>query len=269
MFADSHTHLEFPEFDADREQVFERALASGVQYMMAIGSGTGPHRLRAGVEMAEGRDWVFPTVGIHPHEARLSTEEHFAELAQLAADPRVVAMGEIGLDYHYDHSPREIQRAVFLRQLELAEEAGLPLVIHCREAWPDCLLILEQQWKRTGLEGILHCFSGSSQDAQRGMDCGFYISFAGNLTFPKATGLREVAAEIPRDRLLIETDCPFLAPVPRRGKRNEPSFVPFVAQQLASIQGLSTEEVGSYTAQNFLRFVRLGREGRRLSRQPH
>src|ERR1019366_5399140 len=115
MFADSHTHLEFPEFDADREQVFERATQSGVQYMMAIGSGTGPDRLRAGLEMAEGRDWVFPTVGIHPHEARLATAEHFAELARLAADPRVVAVGEIGLDYHYDHSPRELQREVFLR----------------------------------------------------------------------------------------------------------------------------------------------------------
>jgi len=255
MFADSHTHLEFPDFDADREQVFERALASGVQYMMAIGSGTGPHRLRAGLEMAEGKDWVFPTIGIHPHESKLATEEHFAELERLAAEPRVVAMGELGLDYHYDHSPREVQRTVLLRQLALAEEACLPLVIHCREAWPDCLEILEQQWKRTVLGGILHCFSGSFQDACRGMDYGFYVSFAGNLTFPKAVELREVAAKIPRERLLIETDCPFLAPVPRRGKRNEPSFVPFVAKQLADLQGLSAEEVGEYTARNFLRFV--------------
>src|SRR5258708_6308312 len=194
MFADSHTHLEVPEFDADREEVFARTLESGVGYIMAIGSGTGPHRLRAGLEMAEGRDWVFPTVGIHPHEAKLATEEHFAELAELAADPRVVAMGELGLDYHYDHSPREVQRAVLERQLGLAERFGLPLVIHCREAWPDCLLILEKQWKRTGLGGILHCFSGSIAEAVRGMDCGFYVSFAGNLTFPKAVELREVAA---------------------------------------------------------------------------
>src|SRR3984893_14129312 len=136
MFADSHTHLEFPDFDADREQVFERARASGVQYMMAIGSGTGPHRLRAGIEMAEGRDWVFPTVGIHPNEAKLATDDHFAELARLTSDVSVVAMGELGLDYHYDHSQREVQKAVLLRQLELAEDAGLPLVIHCREAWP-------------------------------------------------------------------------------------------------------------------------------------
>ncbi len=264
MFADSHTHLEFPEFDADREQVFARALESDVRYMMAIGSGTGPHRLRAGLEMAQGRDWVYPTIGIHPHEAKLATEEHFAELQELAADQNVVAIGEIGLDYHYDHSPREVQRAVFVRQLDLASQTGLPLVIHCREAWPDCLEILEQHWKRTGLGGILHCFSGSFEEARRGMDCGFYVSFAGNLTFPKANGLREVAAKIPRDQVLIETDCPFLAPAPRRGKRNEPSFVPFVAQQLAAVQGASTEETGDYTTRNFLSFLELGK-GRRLS----
>jgi TatD DNase family protein len=259
MFADSHTHLEFPDFDADREQVLDRALESGVRYMMAIGSGTGPHRLRAGIEMAEGRDWVSPTIGIHPHEARLATPEHFAELDQLVRDPRVAAIGEIGLDYHYDHSPREMQREVFLRQIELAGRNGLPLVIHCREAWPDCLEILEQHWKSSGLGGILHCFSGTFEDARRGMDCGFYVSFAGNLTFPKAAPLREVAAKIPHDRLLIETDCPFLAPVPRRGKRNEPSFVPYVAQQLADIQGLSIDEVGHYTTNNFLRFLEIGR----------
>ena len=145
MFADSHTHLEFPDFDADRDQVFARTLESGVGYIMAIGSGTGPHRLRAGLEMAEGRDWVFPTIGIHPHEAKLATTKHFAELNRLARDRRVVAVGEIGLDYHYDRSPREVQRDVFLRQLDLAERAGLPIVIHCREAWPDCLSILEER----------------------------------------------------------------------------------------------------------------------------
>jgi len=264
MFADSHTHLEFPDFDADREQVFARTLESDVRYIMAIGSGTGPHRLRAGLEMAEGRNWVFPTIGIHPHEAKLATEEHFAELDRLSADPRLVAVGEIGLDYHYDHSPREVQRTVFLRQIELAARTRFPLVIHCREAWPDCLEILEQHWKPAGLGGILHCFSGSFEEARRGMDCGFYVSFAGNLTFPKATALREVAARIPTDRLLIETDCPFLAPVPRRGKRNEPSFVAFVAQQLGVIQGLSAQEVGEFTTGNFLTFLATARKARGL-----
>jgi len=260
MFADSHTHLEFPDFDADREKVFARTLESGVRYIMAIGSGTGPHHLRAGLEMAEGReDWVFPTIGIHPHEAQLATEEHFAQLDQLATNPSVVAVGEIGLDYHYDHSPRDVQRTVFLRQLELARRSGLPVVIHCREAWPDCLDILAQHWKGVGLGGILHCFSGSLEDARRGLDCGFYISFAGNLTFPKATALREVAAQIPRERLLIETDCPFLAPVPRRGKRNEPSFVPFVAQQLATIHSVSAEDMGHFTTRNFLKFLETAR----------
>jgi TatD DNase family protein len=264
MFADSHTHLEFPDFDADREQVFERMLASDVRYIMAIGSGTGPHRLHAGIEMAEGRDWVFPTIGIHPHDAEKATDDHFAEIERLAADPRIVAMGELGLDYHYENSPRDLQHTVFLRQMQLARQTGLPLVIHCREAWPDCLELLESEWKGTGLGGIFHCFSGSFEDASRGMDCGFYVSFAGNLTFPKAAPLREVAARIPKERLLIETDCPFLAPVPRRGKRNEPSFVPFVAQQLADIQGASVEEVGDYTTENFLNFVAATKERRRL-----
>ena len=255
ILADSHTHLEFPQFDADREQVFARAAAEGVRYLLAIGSGTGPHRLRAGLEMAEGREGVWATIGIHPHEARLAQEEHFTQLAELAADPRVVAVGEIGLDYHYDHSPRDAQQNVFLQQLELVRAKHLPIIIHCREAWADCLKILEQHWKTTGLGGILHCFSGSSEDARRAMDMGFYISFAGNLTFPKAAELRQVASQIPMERLLIETDSPFLAPVPQRGRRNEPSYVRYVAEHLASIKGLPAEEIARYTTGNFLEFV--------------
>lgn len=254
-FTDSHTHLEFPQFDADRDQVFERARASGIRYLLAIGSGSGPSRLRAGLEMAAGREGVFPTVGIHPHEARLATAEHFAELSELAADPRVVAVGEIGLDYHYDHSPRDVQQTVFLRQLELAEAKRLPLVIHCREAWDDCLRILEDRWKPTGRGGILHCFSGSYAEARRGLEAGFYISFAGNLTFPKAANLRAVALEIPRDRLLVETDCPFLTPAPHRGKRNEPSYVRLVVEQLGAILGLPASEVATFTTRNFLEFL--------------
>ena len=255
VLADSHTHLEFPQFDPDREQVFERAWAGGVRYLIAIGSASGPDRLRAGLEMAKGRDWVFPTIGIHPHEARLATEEHFAELAQLAAHPQVVAVGEIGLDYHYDHSPRDVQQTVFRRQLELAEARRLPVVIHCREAWPDCLRILNEQWKRTGLGGIFHCFSGSFEDARQGLDAGSYISFAGNLTFPKATDLRAVAAQVPRDRVLIETDCPFLAPQTQRGKRNEPAFVRYVAEQLGTIYGVSVAEAAAVSTRNFLDFL--------------
>jgi len=252
---DSHTHLEFPQFDGDRDEVFQRARDSGVRYIMAIGSGSGPSRLRAGFEMAAGREGVFPTIGIHPHEASLAAEEHFAELAELAKDPHAVAMGEIGLDYHYDHSPREVQHKVFLRQLELAERMRLPLVIHCREAWDDCLRILEERWKPAGLGGILHCFSGSGEEARRGLDIGFYVSFAGNLTFPKAANLREVAANIPRDRLLVETDSPFLTPVPHRGQRNEPAYVRLVARQLGAILGISASEAAALTTRNFLDFL--------------
>ena len=255
MFADSHAHLEFPDFDADREEVFERARASDVQYILAIGGASGPEHLRSGLQIAEGRECVWATAGIHPHEARLAAKSHFAELAQLASNPRIVAIGEVGLDYHYDHSPRETQRTVFVCQLEIAAGARLPVVIHCRDAWVDCLRTLEEHWKRTGLGGILHCFSGTWDDARRGMDLGFYVSFAGNLTFPKAANLREVAAQIPRDRLLIETDSPFLAPVPKRGKRNEPAYVRHTAEQLAALHHCSTQEAGEFTTRNFLQFI--------------
>ena len=259
MFADSHCHLDFPNFAADREQVFARAWDGGVRHLLAIGSGAGTQRLRAGLDMAEGRDWVWATVGIHPHDASAVTDAHFDELTALASNPRVVALGELGLDYHYDNSPRDIQRQVFLRQLDLAEQFRLPIVIHCRDAWDDCMRIIEDRWKRTSLGGILHCFSGTLDDARRGLDCGFYISFAGNITFPKAGNLREVAIQILRDRLLIETDSPFLSPVPNRGKRNEPANVRLVAQQIAALQGLASEQVGEFTTNNFLQFVKKSR----------
>jgi len=261
MFSDSHAHLDFTDFDQDREQVFERAREAGVEYMLAMGGAGGPAQLRSGLAIAEGHENVWATSGIHPHEAQHATEEHFAELATVAQHPRIVAIGEIGLDYHYDHSPRDIQQRVFVRQLEIAAAARLPVVIHCREAWEDCLRILEEHWKRTALGGILHCFSGSFEDAQRGMDIGFYVSFAGNITFPKAANLRDVAAKIPRDRLLIETDCPFLAPVPKRGKRNEPSYVVHTAAQLAALHNCSPEEVGAFTARNFLEFISRSAKG--------
>ena len=261
MFSDSHAHLDFTDFDSDREQVWESAREAGVAYMMAMGGAGGPAHLRSGLAIAEGRENVWATSGIHPHEARHATEEHFAELASLAQQPQIVALGEIGLDYHYDHSPRDIQQIVFQRQLEIAAAARLPIVIHCREAWDDCLRILEEHWRRTSLGGILHCFSGTFEDARRGMDMGFYVSFAGNITFPKAGNLREVAVKIPRDRLLIETDCPFLAPVPKRGKRNEPAYVIHTAAQLATLLNCSPEEVGAFTTQNFLEFVSLSGKG--------
>jgi TatD DNase family protein len=255
---DSHAHLEFPQFDADRETVLERAREAGVETLLAIGSGTGPDRLNAAIPFAEQHDWIYATVGIHPHEAKLATEEHFARLDELARHPRVIAWGEIGLDYFYDHSPREIQQQVFRRQLEQARAAKLPIIIHCRDAWEDCLAILEQDWRSSGLGGILHCFTGTPEDARRGLDMGFLVSFAGNVTYPKMQSLRDVARDLPLDRLLTETDSPFLPPQGKRGKRNEPAFVVEVAQALANVRNLASEEVAAATAENFRRFFRIG-----------
>lgn len=254
---DSHAHLEFSQFDADRAEVLERAKQAGVAAILAIGSGTGPSRLDAAIPFAEQHDWIYATVGIHPHEAKLATDEHFAQLDELARHPRVIAWGEIGLDYFYDHSPREVQHAVFRRQLSQAREAKLPVVIHCRDAWPDCLAILREEWASSELGGILHCFTGTMEDAQQGLEMGFLVSFAGNATYPKAQNLRDVAREIPLDQLLIETDSPFLAPQGFRGKRNEPAYVAEVARALANVRNLSTEELAAATAANFRRFFKL------------
>jgi TatD DNase family protein len=254
---DSHAHLEFPQFDEDRADVLARAREAGVCTILAIGSGTGPSRLDAAIPFAEQHDWIYATVGIHPHEAKLGTDEHFAALERLARHPRVIAWGEIGLDYHYDHSPRDVQQRVFRRQLEQARAAGLPIVIHCREAWDDCLAILEQDWRASGLGGILHCFGGTLEEAKRGLDMGFVVSFAGNSTYPKAQNLRDVVRELPLESLFIETDSPFLAPQGHRGKRNEPALVAEVARVLANVRNLSAEEFAAVTATNFRRFFKL------------
>jgi TatD DNase family protein len=263
VFIDSHAHLEMEQFNADREQVLARAREAGVETIVAIGSGTGPGSLDCGIRLAAEQDFIYATIGIHPHEAKLATEADFEELAQLAKRSKVIAWGEIGLDYFYDHSPREVQQQVFLRQLELARLASLPIVIHCRpsenseNAWDDCLTLLHQHWASSGLGGVLHCFTGSWAHAKHALDMGFMISFAGNVTFPKAQQIRDAAKQVPLDRILIETDCPFLAPVPHRGKRNEPAFVKEVARQLGELRSLSTEEVGLRTSENFHRFFSL------------
>ncbi|HKD63796.1 MAG TPA: TatD family hydrolase [Candidatus Acidoferrales bacterium] len=254
---DSHAHLEFPEFDEDRDAILERARAAGVETLLAIGSGTGPERLNAAIPFAEHHEWIYATVGIHPHEAKLATEEHFAKLDELGKHPRVIAWGEIGLDYYYDHSPREVQQQVFRRQLRQARAAKLPIVIHCRDAWEDCLGMIEQDWRSSGLGGILHCFTGTAADAKRGLDMGFMVSFAGNVTYKKMQPLRDVAKEIPLDRLLTETDSPFLPPEGKRGKRNEPANVVEVARALGNVRDLPGEEVAAVTAANFRRFFRL------------
>lgn len=255
---DSHAHLEFPQFDEDRDAMLARARAAGIETLLAIGSGTGPDRLNAAIPFAEQHDWIYATIGIHPHEAQLATDEHFARLDDLAHHPRVIAWGEMGLDYHYDHSPRDVQQQVFRRQLVQARAAKLPIIIHCRDAWDDCLAIIEQDWRSSGLGGILHCFTGTPEDAHRGLDMGFMISFACNVTYPKMQHLRDVARELPLDRILTETDSPFLPPQGQRGKRNEPANVVQVAQTLASVRNLAITEVAAATAENFRRFFRLG-----------
>jgi TatD DNase family protein len=263
MFVDSHAHLEGKQFQTDREQVISRAHEAGVEAIVAIGNGDGPGSLDCGIQLAQKYEFLYATVGIHPHEAKLATDADFEELQQLAVRPKVIAWGEIGLDYFYDHSPRELQQQVFIRQMELARAARLPIVIHCRpsnnseDAWEDCLRLIREQWAPSGLGGILHCFTGNWNHAKRALDMGFMISFAGNVTFPKAQQIRDAAKEVPLERMLIETDSPYLAPVPHRGKRNEPAFVKQTARQVGELRGLRTEEVGRETARNFYRFFSL------------
>jgi TatD DNase family protein len=267
MFVDSHAHLDGERFDADRDEVLARARTAGISNIGAIGTGDGPGTLDCAVKLAEQYECVYATIGIHPHEANLAKDEDFAELAKLAKKPKVIAWGEIGLDYFYDHSPRETQQQVFLRQLELARIAKLPIVIHCRpsqdseNAWEDCLRLLGENWATSGLGGVLHCFTGTWEHAKQALDMGFMISFAGNITFPKAQQIRDAAKQVPLDRMLIETDSPFLAPAPYRGKRNEPAFVVETARQLGELRELSTETVGERTANNFYHFFSLPENG--------
>ncbi len=262
MFVDSHAHLEGKQFDSDREQVIARARDAGVRTIVAIGNGDGPAQVDCGIRLAEKYDFIYATLGVHPHEARLANDAAYEKMSQLAEHPKVIAWGEIGLDYYYDHSPRDVQREVFLRQMELASAAKLPIVIHCRpsdnsdNAWDDCLTLISRQWAPRGLGGILHCFTGNWPQAKRALDMGFMISFAGNLTFPKAQQIRDAALEVPLDRILIETDCPYLAPVPHRGKRNEPAFVVETARKVAELRGLSLEVIGELTARNFYKFFK-------------
>jgi TatD DNase family protein len=256
---DSHAHLEFTQFDEDRAAMLERARAAGVEAILAIGSGTGPaEKIDAAIPFAEQHDWIYATVGIHPHDAATATDDHFARLAELAKHPKVIAWGEMGLDYYYDHSPRDVQQQVFRRQLALARAAKQPIVIHCRDAWPDCLAILKEDWAPSGLGGIFHCFTATMDEARAGLDMGFLISFTCNITYPKMQHLRDMARELPLDRILTETDSPFLSPQSRRGKRNEPASVVEVAKTLASVRDLRLEEVGLKTATNFRSFFGLG-----------
>jgi TatD DNase family protein len=244
---DSHCHLDDSKFDEDREQAIERALAAGVTRLMAIGTGNGPPDLEVAVRLADRHSFIYATIGVHPHDAAKATDATFARLSELAKHPKVLAIGEIGLDYHYDFSPRDVQLSVFERQLALAAEAKKPIVIHTREAWEDTLAAV------TSLPygGIMHCFTGDAAQARQALDRGFHLSFGGVLTFPKAESLREAARLAPDDRILVETDCPYLAPVPHRGKRNEPAFVVDTVRRLAEVRGTTPENIAQLTTRNF------------------
>jgi TatD DNase family protein len=263
MFVDSHAHLEGHRYDVDREQVIARSREAGIETIVAIGNGDGPVNFDCGILLAEKYEFVYATIGIHPHEAKLADQAAFDRMEQLAERPKVIAWGEIGLDYYYDHSPRELQQQVFVKQMELARAVKLPIVIHCRpsdnseNAWDDCLRLISEQWVPSGLGGVMHCFTGNADQAKRSLDMGFMISFAGNVTFPKAQQIRDAARMVPMDRMLIETDSPFLAPIPYRGKRNEPMFVKEVARQIGELRGFSAEEIGVQTTHNFQRFFSL------------
>jgi TatD DNase family protein len=266
MLIDSHAHLDSPRYATDREALLDRAWAAGVRTILSIGIGEGPDTMHQALDLArQYKDRpetpkIFASAGVHPHEAQLADEAAYTKLDQLLAEPEVIACGEIGLDYFYDHSPRKTQKQVFRRQMEIAAAHKQPIIIHCRpsdnstNAWDDTLDMLEEQWKPTGLGGILHCFTGEWDHARRALDAGFLISFAGNITFPKAQPIRDAAAQAPLDRILVETDAPFLAPVPNRGKRNEPAWVREVAVKLAEVRGIDPETAASRTTENFQRF---------------
>ena len=273
MFVDSHCHIDGPEYDADREEVIARARDAGVTTMLNVGTGD-PHSgvFERAAALADQYREVYCAIGVHPHDAKLfdvAAERRLIDLAKQIS--RIVAWGEIGLDYHYDHSPRDVQSDVFRRQLAIAREMNLPVVIHSREADDDTIAILREELRESGgtgvpplnhaqdarattaRAGVMHCFGGSLQMAEQGFELGFFISFAGNLTFKKADDLRAIAHELPLERLLVETDCPYLTPVPFRGKRNEPARVVETAKFLAELKGVTLEEVGRATSDNFER----------------
>jgi TatD DNase family protein len=255
VFVDSHAHIDGPEFDLDREDVIQRARDAGVGLILNVGTGD-PHSgaLERAVELAESNENVFAAIGTHPHDARLfdsNAEQRIINL--LHQSKRIIAWGEIGLDFHYDNSPREVQCEAFRRQVKLARSADLPIIIHSRAAEEETIDILRSEWVGANRQGVMHCFTGSAGLAAQCVELGFLISFSGILTFKSASDLRAIAAEVPLDRLLIETDCPYLAPIPFRGKRNEPAYVVEVARCLSEVRNIAPEELAQITTANFSR----------------
>ncbi len=251
VLIDSHCHLDFPDFGPEVEDVVARAHEAGVGLMLTISTKVSEFdRVRA---VAERFPHVYCTVGIHPHEAASEPETDTATLVEMTKHPKVVGIGETGLDYFYEHSPREAQQRNFRAHVAAARETGLPLVVHTRDADDDTAGILAEEMGKGAFPGLLHCFSSGPQLAEKALEIGFYISLSGILTFKNAVELRETASKVPMDRLLVETDAPYLAPVPKRGRRNEPSFVVHTAEKLAEVKGVSTSELAEATTANFLR----------------
>ncbi|HZH12627.1 MAG TPA: TatD family hydrolase [Microvirga sp.] len=251
MLVDSHCHLDFPDLQARLPEILAAAEAAHVGRMVTIS--THVARYETYRALAETHPNVFFTVGTHPHNAAEEPDVPAARLVELSAHPRCVAMGEAGLDYHYDKSPRDVQRKVFRTHIEAARETGLPLVIHARNADEDMIEILEGETRRGRFRAVLHCFSSGERLAQVGVELGLYVSFSGILTFRNSEEIRRIAAAVPRDRLLVETDAPYLAPVPFRGKTNEPAYVAHTARVLAEVIGVSDHEIAQITTDNFYR----------------
>lgn len=256
MLFETHAHLNAKEFDEDREEVIARAQESGVSTIVNIGFNA--ETIPTCMELAEAHDFIYAVVGWHPQDAKDMTDEHLEWIEELSRHPKVVGLGEMGLDYYWDTSPKDVQAEVFRKQIRLARKLDMPIIIHNRDAHQDVLTILKEE-KAAEVGGIMHCFSGSWETAKIALDMNFSISFGGPLTFKNAKQPKEVAAKVPLDKLLIETDCPYLTPHPFRGKRNESGYVRYVCEEMANIRGLSYEEMAQITSDNAKRLFRLKR----------
>lgn len=262
---DSHAHLDSIRYEDDREAVLLRAWEAGLRTILSIGIGEGPEEMHQALELSRryanrpNTPRILASAGVYPHEGEKVNAQALEKLDGLLSQPEVIACGEIGLDYFHEGTPHDLQKKVFSQQLEIAAKRKRPILIHCRpspnsdQAWDDLLAILEEEWRHTGLRGVMHCFAGNQEQAKRSMDLGFLLSFAGNITFPKAQPIRDVAEATPLDHILVETDSPYLAPVPNRGKRNEPAWVAEVARQIADLKKLDPDRVASSTTENFFR----------------
>ena len=253
MYLDAHCHLERATYGDELEAVIDRARAAGLSHFVAVGASGVSAGAREVVALAEARPFVYAAVGIHPHDAGRSTRDHEATVAGLLTHPKVVALGEIGLDYYYDNSPREVQREVFARLLAVARDRDVPVMLHVRDAHDDTFALLDQVGlPRRG--GVVHCFTGGPREAREYLARGMMLSIPGVVTFRNAEALRDAVRETPLDRLLIETDCPYLAPVPHRGKRNEPAFITATADAVGALKGVAGPDLGEAARHNALRF---------------